>query len=726
MKKRMNLKFHKNETGAVLLTAVAVLAMMSILLTATLSFVATNQKQTMSNYKKEQAYLTASTTLESFIAKIQNDTAPTNDPAGKIAQQQAMNDLKALAEANGGLGTTTTVSINGTTDNTENMGTCTITVAQEGTSSANIAITCEATYLGETESVTAHIATDTKLVKTDYTNAIEITGSSSTGYDNLNVVGDMSVINDSTGKVYSFTNNSTIYGNYFMYGSLKNNTQTTIYLMPSLTESGKGTSVTVSENLIAESNDFKFMATMARGDGYNYINVGQRVQNSNKMFIGAEDLEIDLYCSKIEIGGNEYKQYGNLYCYKMNSMYNGDMTITGNDVEINGDVFVEGNLSVSTKLTVNGDLYVGGTITGEDKLVVSGDVKKNAIDDFSKVGRAAKPQIPIAMDDYMYYPEDFFMSTDSTITSISDKYKAFYNGTNTETLMDFEVETTVDDSAAGVTSKYNFCVTKSCTWSDDIDFNKYGNGQMKVLVKITDTSEDIVIRMKSGLDLGSNWRPTFIVKNESSIDPDTNCHKYNCYFVSDSGTNITLGTDTATGKSTHTYKDSDGKTVTPETTYRFENLVILDYETYIRSYTDVDSPGSRGNQNDSFILNPTLDEITGTYKPDPSSIYVLLGEGCTFKNANNCLFQCTFYAPQATIDIATSGKTIKVALGDGVSQTLTADVSNIGVVIASSFGSANTSYYVFQQPSATSVLSNAKGEKDDTAYGYELKRYDHY
>ena len=83
-------KHNANRKGAVLVTAVAVMIMLSILLTATISFVAQNKKTTNDNYKSQQAYLTASSTLESFIAQIQTDTAPTSDPAGKAAQQKAI------------------------------------------------------------------------------------------------------------------------------------------------------------------------------------------------------------------------------------------------------------------------------------------------------------------------------------------------------------------------------------------------------------------------------------------------------------------------------------------------------------------------------------------------------------------------------------------------------------------------------------------------------------
>ena len=230
----------RNKPGVVLFTAVAVMLMLSILLTATVSFVSVNRTKTNDNYKSKQAYLTASSTLESFINQIQTDTAPTNDPTAKAKQKQVMDNLKKLASANSGKGTTTNVSYNGSNGKSDNIGTTKITVAQESTSVANIVVTCETTYLGKTEKVAAHISTHSVPKPADYTNTIELVGNGGAGYDNLNVIGDMAGINNTTGKIYRFTNNTSIYGSYLMYGSLEVSTQPLIMLKPSLVDEKQG------------------------------------------------------------------------------------------------------------------------------------------------------------------------------------------------------------------------------------------------------------------------------------------------------------------------------------------------------------------------------------------------------------------------------------------------------------------------------------------------------
>ncbi len=750
-------KFRSNEKGAVLITALAVLVMLSILISSILFFANVNQKKTHSNYNESQAYLTASSTLESFIAQIESDTAPTNDATQKAAQLKAIEDLENLADANGGKGTTTQVQINGNTDNTENMGTCTISVAREGSSSSNIVVTCTADYLGTTQTVAAHIATQSKNKQADYTNTLEITGSGDQSYDNLNVIGDMAVIEDSTGKIYSFTNNTSVYGSYVMQGSLKNSVNMLLCLKPSLTDKTQGTSVTVSENLVNSSNAMKIESTMVRADGYNYVNVGERfIMGGTHPRIGNYDstsgtaYEIDVFASKAYIASDSYVQYGNFYCYKsglstdtaeqaskwgcaINDWSTGTTSYLGDGdayiykAEINGDMFVEGNLTVTGNLNVTGDIYVTGTVTGTDK-IQNAATKLHTGVTLSKTGRDSRPTISAQLDDYVYYPEDFFVSTDSKVSTIRDKYLGFYNGSVTATFSSLsqnyvntgtpvEVTSTVDGTS--LTSKYCFKVTESCTFDSGMDFNKLGNGA-KILVEVTDASKDIVIRLQSGLSLDSSWSPAIIVRNTSSVDSTTGEHKYNCYFVSDSGNAITLGGLDASGKSTHSGSVA--------TSVSIQSLMVLDYETYVRMYDATVLAKEKGlsgeTMKDSFVLNPTAEDVTGAYKPDNSSIVFLLGEGTTFSTTNNCLIQASIYAPQAKWNVSTSGKSVKVADSTGSYDTY--GICNIGVTIAGSFANSNYSYYVYQKPSSTTMLAAAKGIKDDSAAGYQLYRYDHY
>lgn len=720
----------RNKPGVVLFTAVAVMLMLSILLTATVSFVSVNRTKTNDNYKSKQAYLTASSTLESFINQIQTDTAPTNDPTAKAQQKKAIDNLKKLASANSGKGTTTNVSYNGSNGKSDNIGTTKITVAQEGTSVANIVVTCETTYLGKTEQVAAHISTQSVTKPADYTNTIELVGNGNASYDNINVIGDMAGINNTTGKVYRFINDTQIYGSYLMYGSLEVTTQPKIYLKPSLVDETKGSTVTISENLTV-SNEFKVWSTMARADGYNYINIGQKISTSNHFNIGDSGFEIDLFCSEANIGGNSITQYGNFYVYKGAGAYQGNATFGADSQNIYGSLYVEGDLNVTKALNVTGSIYVTGTITGKDNITCP-NIKEGVV--LSKAGRDAKPQIPVSADAYVYYPEDFFMSNDTNVTTISDQYQAFYDGSNTKTFntfasdwtnVDYTLTELIDLTGTGaktpVTSRYKLRITSSCTWASDLSFNDYGNGS-RILVDVSDSSGDIVIRLQNGLNLGAEWSPVIVVRNRSTIiDTTTGDRKYNCYFVSDSGSAITLnGIDSVTGKSQHSGSSACN--------YSFKGLKVFDYDTYVRMFDSSvlnNTKGNPGLPQSGFVLNPTSVDVAGSYRPKNSSIIFLFGENTTLNATDQSFFQGSFYSPQAIVNIATSGLG-GLVVTDSAGGKMTVQCCAVGVVIANSFGNANTAFYVYTKPSTTSVMQNAKGGKDDYAYGYELDRYDHY
>ncbi len=715
-------KHNANRKGAVLVTAVAVMIMLSILLTATISFVAQNKKTTNDNYKSQQAYLTASSTLESFIAQIQTDTAPTSDPAGKAAQQKAIDDLKALANANSGAGTTTNVSYNGNTDNTDNMGTTTINVKWDGASTNAIVVTCETTYLGQTEQVAAHISTQANTKPADFNNTIELTGSGNVSYDNLNVIGDMAGINNTTGKTYTFANQTSIYGSYLMYGSLVPGTGgAKMVLKPSLVDSTKGSTITISENFDGVCN---ITSSMAKNTGYNYINIGQKFSTKINSSVGGSGKEIDVYCCEANIGGNTYTQYGDMYVKAGTGAYVGNATFDADSVTINGSLYVEGDLVVNKNITVTGDVKVGGTITGKTKISATGTIDEGTAVNINK------PVIPSNSDDYIYFPEDFLMSTDSKITSISDTYKSFYNGTNNDTFLTYAdsiwaSNIPINETMGGVTyhSEYAFKITGSCTMakSDFSDCGKMGHAK-RILIEVNDTSKDIVIRLENNLNLGSEYSPQIIVRNRSTSDTATGeKHKYNCYFVSDAGTSISLNGLGPDGKSQHS-----GAAIC---NYSINNFRVFDYDTYVRMFNSTELAKSSGvldtaNVNSGFSLNYTDVDVSGSYRPGNSGIIFLFTEGTTFNVTNNAFIQGCIYAPQAKAAIATSGMTLNVC--DSVGTKMTVDTCAVGVVIANEFGNDNTAFYVFQKPSATTMLAGAKGNQADKVAGFTLDRYDHY
>ena len=258
------------------------------------------------------------------------------------------------------------------------------------------------------------------------------------------------------------------------------------------------------------------------------------------------------------------------------------------------------------------------------------------------------------------------------------------------------------------------------------------SGNYSILIDVTDTSGDVVIMLKDK-SFASQYYPEIVVRNTSSTKETYEDgivtsvdHQFNCYFVSDSGNKIQLtGIDDVTGKSGH----KGSKAVN----YYFNKFRVFEYNTYINMfdasvYGNVEKSDS-SKPKSSFVFNPTSKEIPGKFKPDNSNIIFLIGEGCKIDGqSNNQFFQATFYAPQATFGIKTNGLEGMTCCDANGSDDFAKNknVLGIGVFIADSFNSANKSYYVYTQPSPTSILSNAKGNKNNTLNGFLLDRFDHY
>ena len=132
--------------------------------------------------------------------------------------------------------------------------------------------------------------------------------------------------------------------------------------------------------------------------------------------------------------------------------------------------------------------------------------------------------------------------------------------------------------------------------------------------------------------------------------------------------------------------------------------------------------GNPGAPQSSFVLNPTSVDVAGSYRPSNSSIIFLFAENTTLSATNNSFFQGSFYSPEAMVNIATSGLS-GLNVTDSAGGKMTVQCCAVGVVIANSFGNANTAFYVYTKPSTTSVMQNAKGGKDDSAFGYTFDRY---
>lgn len=762
-----------NERGAVLLTVLCVMTIMMILVGAAVSFVNITSDRTYKTFQSEQAYMTASTCLESFVNQIEREEklAVGATEAEKLEVEKNIKKLQNLAKT----GATGHFEYK---NNSEigKMGTCDIKIENYTSDQSIIVVTATAKFGKEEETVAAYIYTPTTKKKCTFDNAIEIAGTQDTTFDNLHVLGDMATISSSSNDASrnnKLKNNCEVYGKSVWYGNFENTVQSTMTLYPSLSDPSGGGYVIISNNLNVTSNDFRVKSTQIRQDGYNYVNVGGTVNVTNKLHVGSvvgksegdipnvvktatntadnQRYDVDLYCRNLNFGtgcnGSDF--VGNIYVYKDSPSDLGGGNLVVNNgaahVVVYGDIYCEGDLKVTSgSLNVHGDVYVAGSITGT---VTCWGTKTNGATTtnntthpdatINKTGRGERPEIPVTLNEYVYFPEDMLMSDDTVISGhIKDDYKKFYAtgaSQNTKTLTSFlNTSKEVSLTVGGVTSKYVVEITDSCTFekNDIQNLKNAAGGPPKILVHVK--NKNIVIRLKSDLsDAGdSSMSFLFVVYNES--EKTENKEKF-CYFVSDSGVSGSCGT-MVDGKSTH--DDNWNKP-----TYSFCSSGILSYDTYAALFPSklASKSGDIQGWTAEGKLNLTKNDITGSYNPPDGQIVVLLTHDCTWKVTNNSFWDCTVYAPEAKFFLATNGikfpaKTIYM---DSATNPIEKEIMlvNLGVVVCDHFlnqvddtgiPEANSVYYSYNMPSENSVLAFARGARSDTLLGYQLLRYDHH
>ena len=272
-----------NKSGAVLVTAVVVLLIMSILMTATIGHVAVNRRKTNSNYSRKQAYLTASTTLKSFVAEIRDITsAPSkkDDDAARAKQIANINALKQLAQANEGKGTKKQVTYNGNDGTGYKLGTTELEIKTENGNADKLVITAYTTYGGETEKVAAHISTETAKKPAKFTNTLEEIGKNAMTLDNLRIVGDTAVLdNNNLSKTYTLNNDCDLMGSLYVWGNVKTTSTHSIFrLRPNMQHSSMGSFVMISQDFTGR---LTANSSMKRDDGFNFVYVGGTLKSTN-------------------------------------------------------------------------------------------------------------------------------------------------------------------------------------------------------------------------------------------------------------------------------------------------------------------------------------------------------------------------------------------------------------------------------------------------------------
>lgn len=747
-------KFRRNESGAVLLTVLCVMTIMIILVGASISFVNLTTDKTYKTFQSEQAYMTAQSCLESFVYEIDERTNATDD---KAKQKEAIDQLEALADDNGGKGYEYDVQINGGTD-IERMGSCTIKIARYEANSSIIVITATAKFGSETEQVAAYVQTDTLPRTASFSNAIEICKDNGGTLNNTHVLGDMSTItgNDVT-KTYTLDNKFSTNGNLNIYGNLSTVSQAKITLHEAYNGDTPGCHIMVfgdnGDLYLANDVSVTTLLNKTEDNTFNYVNLSGTLKTANtNTSIGNLDktgFDVDVYCTGTDL--YNYKQRGNMYVYADCGHGSAEFKVNSSGkVHIYGDLYVEGTFNVATsaetEVTVHGDVYSTGTIPAKVQCE-GGDTHKHPNSTFAKTGRAKRPEMYSTLNEYENYPEDFIANPDSTKGILKTQYNALANAYASgdtskyfKKLFDdqqavaagsnYNGHKMVNDGSSkvveitdsdGKVSRYAAVIDQSCIMTNEFKdggnavWNKFG-GSAKVLIHVTNKDVVILLTNESQLQDASNM--TFVVKNDSSSTAP-----HFCYFITYAGTSVDCNGETGRSKSL-------------PVSFNLQQASIISYDIYGKLVKEGNggllaykSSLKDSTKDPNFTLNLTGKTALGDYIPEQEKIIYLFTHGSKFYARQECMHEGIIYGPEAEYESGTqAGIAIPKVWVDSTADAPQTNVKiiSLGMVICSSFNNQNESYYAFNEPDPNSCMGNAKKGRSDQLSGYKLKRFEHH
>ena len=769
-------KKQNNRKGVVLVTVVMVMSVAFILIGAIMSFVQLNTTQTMRNYKKQQAFMTASTYLESFVSEIERQTTVTaSDPTSTDYQNQMLrrknyiNQLNTLA--NNGT-STKNVTVDGQSIQDKNMGELEISLKRLSTD--NISITAKCNYKGETDQCSVHIYLPANAKKGPMENAIEYTGSGNVHNNNGSVLGGVARINkgNDLDVTFNLQNDGVVSGGQFFYGNVVNKTRSNVNLQKSFDKNNEGDytgqGFTVSRNLTVE-NEWSITSTMDASLGANYVNVGGDINVKNNTGVGCAvdgtnttgSKPIDVYCTNFNKEGNFYYQNGNLYVNKLegeSASSSGNLTVKAGKMYVDGDIFVQGDLTIEAgtdkelKVTpghhiyVDGDVTNGGTIsytdgTGDQNTIV---VKAG---EAGYVGSTKAPEIPDDVSGINHYQYDsgyILASGDTAAKSIKNDYSKFYgSGAITKTLKDISGgEVTIPDNISDPANtgknlkfakeiKESFIIDQSCI-NDSTKQKKY-------LINVTDATGNIVVLLKNGINAAdADKKMMFVVKNDSSELSDGG-QKYGVFFVSDSG----LGSSATEENGMKKWNDMNGVNI------NICEWGILDYNTYLNVWdkNDLETSAYSGPKTNSDVYLNTSDYTDDELKtknagkmdlstkyfftPKKGNIHMILAgnSSLTSTGGSSSFFETEMYCIDSTIDFSSGTSNFVLNLVDADGNPLTnatgAPIVNIGKIVADNFMFQNTCYVVYNAPQTGSFWPALYKMPDTDTMGFKVLMYNY-
>ncbi len=775
MKRKTN-----SRQGAVLLTVVIVSMMMMVIISAAISFVGHTNRRSHEEYRKKQAYFTASSCIESFVEVTTN----TNTSMGS-SQAEIEANIKMLQDIADGKKYSIDIMKNGTrggyagevTDYfTRGVGTCTIKVEKINGSSNNLKATAIAEYAGEKQTVAAYLYIKPLLSPGTMDNALEIIGTDGGGqsYNNLRVFGNTATPDLDSHYAHTLyvtgTNANTFCGDKLIYGSLASTFTGYSVLDNPYDETGEkpGCTLTVSRSLFV-ANRFTMASNREKtmdyegnysDPDYNYLNVGEAIlfsgESSSKVGTSPSNM-VDIYASGIYIGpksgvpakfktaildgiidsdlltsynnngfeklehGESMTFYSNIYTYPDVSGLDGDIYITGQSNHFYGDIYCGGDIYFNSSDPNN---YHNIKLYISDASHVHGSIPAGVTavygDWTTKNVRCVRPSIDLTTPNpYVYYPEHFLCS--DGVSTIKNTYASFYEGGYGTTLKTSGVKV-----LSGLSDDFRTDYTYTADNGKSITANYYVT-ESCILGDFYGNANIIIDARAAQRNADGRNDIVVIMKNGLSWSNNNNIFVINDTDESDGEDErfVYFVSDAGVG-------DTDASSTTSENTYdhsTFRSEVIITFGGTQKHIMDADAYLHSNLNVSGAYINPTDKDYPGAYDLKHSQIIFLLTEGTKFiasGSTDNLLIQGAIYGPRAEVNLS-GNRNIMLAppcsIPEGPDNSR---VTVIGMVLCHNFiTDGNNTGISYQPTSKNSMLPKAKGSKDIAESGFDIDHYAH-
>lgn len=339
--KKFRYFFKRNNSGSALVIVVGMLSIFIILVTTSLSIASATQRQTSMEYNRSQAYYCASSALDVFYDKY-NDKKDTT--------------FKSKID---GITSDTTIM----NKNISGMGDIQI-VAKKDPVSGNTIITANAKYANTTSKASLVLDGSGNIVVPTFNGVLSLSSPNVNG--SFVTQGDF-VAQDVTSKT-NIPSYSTINGRIYIDGELDLNSFVKVNGY-----SGNEFYIQATKN-ITINNDVQIIPLKQASKAY--INCNGQISINSNVIIGSSDKTVDIYTNGIQVTNNSIL-YSNIYSYK-NTVPNFGNYISCK--QINGDVYIKGDLTIAGSTQIDGNVIVTGTLIMESGVKVSKNIYCGKLD----------------------------------------------------------------------------------------------------------------------------------------------------------------------------------------------------------------------------------------------------------------------------------------------------------------------------------------------------------